>query len=193
MRVIRTLLPWAMAAMILAGPAAATPGNVDAPRIIAADQEPGSWLAHGRTYDEQRFSPLDAIDADNVGQLGLAWYADLGTRRGLEATPLVVDGVIYTTGDWSRVYAIDAATGEQIWSYDPKVPRAWGVNACCDVVNRGAAVWKGRVYVGTIDGRLIALDAATGQLAWETLTIDRSQPYSITGAPRIVKDKVIIG
>ena len=171
----------------------ATPGAVDEARIIGADTEPGSWLAHGRTYGEQRFSPLDSINADTVGKLGLAWYADLGTRRGLEATPIVVDGVIYTTGDWSRVYAIDAASGKTIWAYDPKVPREWGVNACCDVVNRGAAVWKGRVYVGTIDGRLIALDAATGTLAWETLTIDRTKPYSITGAPRIVKDKVIIG
>jgi PQQ-dependent dehydrogenase (methanol/ethanol family) len=186
---------WAAIAALALGihGAQAAPGAVDEARIIGADSEPGSWLAHGRTYGEQRFSPLDAINADNVGTLGLAWYADLGTRRGLEATPIVVDGVVYTTGDWSRVYAIDAKTGKQLWAYDPKVPREWGAKACCDVVNRGAAVWKGRVYVGTIDGRLIAIDAATGQLVWETLTIDRSKPYSITGAPRIVKDKVVIG
>lgn len=181
------------AACLCCGAAQAAPGAIDGARIIGADSEPGNWLAHGRTYGEQRFSPLDAINTDNVGQLGLAWFADLGTRRGLEATPIAVDGVIYTTGDWSRVYAIDAATGKQIWAYDPKVPREWGVNACCDVVNRGAAVWKGRVYVGTIDGRLVALDAATGALVWETLTIDPGKPYTITGAPRIVKDKVIIG
>ena len=178
---------------LCSGAALAAPGAVDGARIIGADGEPGNWLAHGRTYGEQRFSPLDTINDGNVANLKLAWYYDTGTRRGLEATPIVVDGVIYTTGDWSRVYAVDAATGKQLWAYDPKVPREWGVNACCDVVNRGAAVWKGRVYVGTIDGRLIALDAATGTLAWETLTIDRTKPYSITGAPRIVKDKVIIG
>ena len=178
---------------LCSGAALAAPGAVDGARIIGADGEPGNWLAHGRTYGEQRFSPLDTINDGNVANLKLAWYYDTGTQRGLEATPIVVDGVIYTTGDWSRVYAVDAATGKQLWAYDPKVPREWGVNACCDVVNRGAAVWKGRVYVGTIDGRLIALDAATGTLAWETLTIDRTKPYSITGAPRIVKDKVIIG
>ena len=185
----------AAAAMLVAGMQGvrAAPGAVDEARIVGADQEPGNWLAHGRTYDEQRFSPLDRINADTIGKLGLAWYADLGTQRGLEATPIVVDGVIYTTGDWSRVYAIDAASGKAIWTYDPKVPRAWGVNACCDVVNRGVAGWKGRVYVGTLDGRLIALDAATGQPVWETLTIDPAKPYTITGAPRIVKDKVIIG
>jgi glucose dehydrogenase len=115
------------AACLCCGAAQAAPGAIDGARIIGADSEPGNWLAHGRTYGEQRFSPLDAINADNVGQLGLAWFADLGTRRGLEATPIVVDGVIYTTGDWSRVYAIDAATGKQMWAYDPKVPREWGV------------------------------------------------------------------
>ncbi len=186
-------LPALVALFVCGGAAQAAPGAVDGARIIGADSEPGNWLAHGRTYGEQRFSPLDAINDGNVAGLKLAWFYDTGTQRGLEATPIVVDGVIYTTGDWSRVYAVDAATGKQIWAYDPKVPREWGVNACCDVVNRGAAVWKGRVYVGTIDGRLIALDAATGALVWETLTIDRSRPYSITGAPRIVKDKVIIG
>ncbi len=184
----------AVAAVFLCGAIAqAAPGAVDGARIIDADSEPGNWLAHGRTYGEQRFSPLDTINDGNVSGLKLAWYYDTGTKRGLEATPIVVDGVIYTTGDWSRVYAVDAATGKQLWAYDPKVPREWGAKACCDVVNRGAAVWKGRVYVGTIDGRLVALDAGTGKLAWETLTIDRSKPYSITGAPRIVKNKVVIG
>ncbi len=167
--------------------------TVDGNRIGKADAEPGNWLAHGRDYGEQRFSPLDQIDADNVASLGLAWYWDTGTTRGLEATPIVVDGVMFTTGSWSVVFANDARTGELIWQYDPQVKREWGKYACCDVVNRGVAVWKGRVYAGTIDGRLIALDAGTGKLAWEKLTIDPERPYTITGAPRIVKDKVIIG
>ena len=167
--------------------------NLDGERIVNADDEPGNWLAHGRTYDEQRFSPLDQITTDNVGDLGLAWYFDTGTDRGLEASPIVVDGIMYTSGSWSVVFANDARTGELIWQFDPKVPKAWGVNACCDVVNRGVSVWKGRVYVGTIDGRLIALDAATGEVAWDVNTIDKTKPYTITGAPRIINDKVIIG
>ncbi len=167
--------------------------SVDGARIQAADSEPGSWLAHGRTYDEQRFSPLDDIDQNNVGNLGLAWHWDTNTTRGLEATPIVVDGVMYTTGSWSVVWAHDAKTGELLWEYDPMVPREWARYACCDVVNRGVAAWKGRIYSGTLDGRLLALDAATGKVAWEVLTIDKARPYTITGAPRIVDGKVIIG
>ncbi len=167
--------------------------NLDGARIAAADSEPGNWLAHGRTYDEQRFSPLTKVNDSNIKQLGLAWYWDTGTTRGLEASPIVVGGVMFTTGSWSMVYANDAKTGELIWQFDPKVPREWGVYACCDVVNRGVAVWKGRVYFGTIDGRLIALDAGSGSKVWEVQTTDKQRPYTITGAPRIVKDKVIIG
>jgi len=166
---------------------------VDAERITRVAAEPAVWPSHGRGYDEQRYSPLDQIDRGNVASLGLAYSYATGTRRGMEATPLVVDGTLYTTGSWSRVYAIDAATGEERWTYDPKVPGAKGRNACCDVVNRGVALWKGRVYVGTIDGRLIALDAATGAPIWDVMTVDPTQPYTITGAPRVVKDKVVIG
>jgi len=171
----------------------AVTATIDQKRIVNADSEPGNWLAHGRTYDESRFSLLKMINADNVNELGLAWYFDTGTRRGLEASPIVVDGVMYTTGTWSVVYAHNAKTGELIWKHDPMVPKAWGSNACCDVVNRGVALWKGRVYVGTLDGRLVALDAVTGDVHFDINTIDRSRPYTITGAPRILNDKVIIG
>ncbi|MCZ6502168.1 MAG: PQQ-dependent dehydrogenase, methanol/ethanol family, partial [Gammaproteobacteria bacterium] len=167
--------------------------SMNAERIGNAGDEPGNWLAHGRTYDEQRFSTLDQINDSNAQDLGLAWYFDTGTDRGLEATPIVVDGIMYSTGSWSVVFANNAQTGELIWEYDPEVPKPWGANACCDVVNRGVAVWKGKVYVGTIDGRLVALDAVTGVEVWDVNTIDRSKPYTITGAPRIIKDKVIIG
>ena len=167
--------------------------NVDSSRLINADQQPGNWMSYGRTYSEQRFSPLNQINDQNVGQLALAWYVDLDTRRGQEATPVVVDGVMYFTTAWSKVFAVKAATGEKIWSYDPKVPPEWAVNACCDVVNRGVAVWQGKVFVGTLDGRLVALDAASGKPVWETLTIDPKYPYTITGAPRVVKGKVLIG
>jgi quinohemoprotein ethanol dehydrogenase len=169
------------------------PAAVDAARLASADAEPGEWMAHGRTYGEQRFSPLDQIDTNTVSRLGLAWFADLESRRGQESTPIVVDGVLYASTAWSRVKAYDAATGKPLWSYDPEVPGEWAVNACCDVVNRGVAVWDGKVFVGSFDGRLIALDAATGRELWDVNTIDRTKPYTITGAPRVVKGKVLIG
>lgn len=169
------------------------PGAVTAERVLAADQDPGNWLTHGRTYSEQRFSPLDKITPANVNTLGLAWSVDLGTNRGVEATPIVVDGVLYTSEPWSKVRAFNAKTGEQLWAYDPAVDKAVGQKACCDVVNRGVAVWNGKVYVGVLDGRLVALDAATGKETWSVVTVDQSMPYTITGAPRVVKGKVIIG
>lgn len=169
------------------------PASVDAARIIHADNEPENWMTHGRTYSEQRFSPLNQINDQNVSRLSLAWSLDLDTRRGQEATPIVVDGIMYFSTAWSKVLAVKAATGEKLWSYDPKVLPEWAINACCDVVNRGVAAWQEKIFVATLDGRLIALDAATGKVVWETLTIDRKYRYTITGAPRVVKGKVIIG
>jgi quinohemoprotein ethanol dehydrogenase len=169
------------------------PADVNGSRIINADREPENWMTYGRTYGEQHFSPLNQINDQNVSQLGLAWFYDLDTNRGQEATPIVVDGVMYFTSAWSRVFALDAATGKLLWSYDPRVPGNWAVNACCDVVNRGVAAWEGKIFVGTLDGRLVALDAKTGRLVWETLTINPSLRYTITGAPRVAKGKVVIG
>jgi alcohol dehydrogenase (cytochrome c)/quinohemoprotein ethanol dehydrogenase len=166
--------------------------DVDAARIVNADHDPANWLTYGRTYDEQRFSPLSSITADNAKQLGLAWYADLDTNRGQQATPLVIDGVMYVSTAWSMVKAYDAATGKLLWAYDPQVPRELGVKGCCDVVNRGVAAWKGKIYVGTFDGRLVALDAKTGEPAWSVVT-DNDKNLTITGAPRVVKGRVIIG
>lgn len=169
------------------------PANVDQRRIEAADSEPQNWMSHGRTYGEERFSPLDTINTDNVDELGLAWSYELRAPRAAEATPIVVDGVMYVTSAWSIVYALNAATGEELWVYDPEVPRERGASACCDVGNRGVAVWRGRVYVGTIDGRLIALDARDGGVEWEVVTVDQSKPYTITGAPRVANGLVFIG
>jgi alcohol dehydrogenase (cytochrome c)/quinohemoprotein ethanol dehydrogenase len=162
-------------------------------QLMNADSQSGNWLTYGRTYNEQRFSPLNQIEDHNAARLGLAWSFDLDTHRGQEATPIVVAGVMYFSTAWSKVFALDAATGARLWSYDPQVPKQWGANACCDVVNRGVAIWQNKIYIGTLDGRLVALDAATGKPVWERLTIDRRWRYTITGAPRIVKGKVIIG
>jgi quinohemoprotein ethanol dehydrogenase len=168
--------------------------NVTSQRIIRADDEPGNWLTTGRTYTEQRFSPLSVISAENVSKLGLAWTYKLDVDRGVEATPVVVDGIMYTTGPFSIVYALDAATGTLLWKYDPGGPRAKAVDACCDVVNRGVAVRSGKVYVGTFDGRLIALDAMSGKEIWFIDTaLKQFHSYSITGAPLVVKDKILIG
>ncbi len=158
-----------------------------------APGDAADWTMHGRTYDEQRFSPLNQITEQNVAQLGLLWSRELGTTRGLEATPLVSNGVIYTTGEWSVAYALDAKTGEILWTFDPKVPRARARTICCDVVNRGVALYHGKVYLGTLDGRLIALDAKSGSPVWDVITVDQSKPYAITGAPRIAKGMVLIG
>jgi len=184
-------LTTALAALLLVAGASPSAG-VDERRLRSAERN-GEWLAVGRTYDEQRFSPLAQVNTKTVGQLGLAWYADIDTERGQEATPIVVDGVLYVTTAWSKVKAFDAATGRPLWSYDPKVDPAVAQIACCDVVNRGVAAWKGRIYLGVLDGRLIALDARTGQEIWSVLTTEPGRAYTITGAPRIVRDKVIIG
>ncbi len=172
-----------------ARPAAA----VGTARLLAADAEPGSWMTHGRTYSEQRFSPLSRVTTDNVDELGLAWSFDLETERGVESTSIVVDGVMYATSAWSIVHALDARTGKPLWRFDPQVPKDKSKHACCDVVNRGVAVWQGQVFFGALDGRLFALDAKTGAVNWEVATVDASKPYTITGAPRVIRGKVLIG
>lgn len=183
----------ALLAVVAACQAAGPATRIDDAALRAADADSANWLMHGRTYDEHRFSPLTQINAQSVARLGLVWSRELATTRGVEATPLVADGVLYTTGPWSVVYAFDAATGAQRWTYDPKVPKRRGALTCCDVVNRGVALYRGKVYVATLDGRLIALDARSGAPVWTTATFDTSQAYTITGAPRIAKGLVLIG
>jgi quinohemoprotein ethanol dehydrogenase len=174
-----------------ASPARSAP--VDAARILGAAQNNADWLSHGRTYDERRYSPLAKINQGNVKDLQLAWWFDLDTKRGQEATPLVIDGVMYFTSAWSKAFAIDARTGKERWRFDPQVPGEKAIDACCDVVNRGLAAWGQNVYLGTLDGRLIALDRHTGAVVWSVQTTDPARRYTITGAPRVVKGKVIIG
>lgn len=173
---------------------AAPVADVDGVRIENADATPGEWLTTGRTYGEQRYSPLKQINDKNVDKLGLAWSYKIKIDRGVEATPLIADGVMYTTGPFSVVFAFNAATGKLLWKYDPQVQHAVGGKACCGVVNRGVALWKGRVYVGVFDGRLVALDAKSGKVDWAVDTlINDSDNYTITGAPRVINGKVIIG
>ncbi len=159
------------------------------------DDKPGSnWASHGYDAAETRFSPLKQIHSGNVDQLKLAWSHELGTRRGLEATPIVIDGTMYLTGTWSVVTALDAKTGTLRWRWDPKVDKSiWGRRACCDVVNRGVAYHDGKIYVGVLDGRLAALDATTGQPVWQTVTFDQTKNYTITGAPRVADGLIVIG
>lgn len=169
--------------------------KVDGAYIQANAEATPEWPAVGLDYAETRYSKLDAINANNVDRLGLAWSYDMDSTRGVEATPLVVDGVMYVTAPWSVVHAIDARSGQRLWTFDPEIDRgAWGFRGCCDVVNRGVALWQGKVFVGAFDGRLIALDAASGDKLWEADTFaGENGSYTITGAPRVVNGKVIIG
>ncbi len=175
-----------------AGTQAQEAAAVDAQRLLDADADRGNWLTYGRTYNEQRFSPLDRINADNVDELGLAWFVDLPTNQNVETTPLVIDGVMYLTLPWSEVMALDAKTGEMLWHHDPQVSGEWNINVCCGLDNRGAAAYTGKIIFGTLDGRLIALDAKTGEQVWSTKSTPDGR-YSITGAPRVADGKIFIG
>jgi quinohemoprotein ethanol dehydrogenase len=166
---------------------------VDMQRLLNADKEAGQWMTHSRTFDEQYYSPLKKINEGNIDKLGLAWFVDLPTNQNVETTPIMVDGVLYLTLPWSKVMAVDAKTGKQLWLHDPKVAGAWNINICCGVDNRGAAAWNGKIIFGTLDGRLIALDAKTGKEKWSTKATPNERRYSITSAPRIANGKVFIG
>lgn len=171
-------------------------GMVDAARLRNAEREPGQWFTGGRDAAGTYYSPLTAINTQTVSRLGFAWEYKLGTHRGLEATPVVVDGVLYTSGNLGRVYALDAASGKVRWAYDPQIDGQWGRYACCDAVNRGVAVWKGRVYVASLDGYLHSIDAATGQRLWKSDTLPARgphTPYTTTGAPLVAGNLIVIG
>lgn len=191
----------ALAMVVIAGIAGckdarqdAPPGNVDAARLASIAAEPGQWLTSGRDAGKTHFSPLDAINRDTVTRVGLAWEYRTGTNRGMQATPVVVDGVMYTSGVAGRVYALNAATGALLWQFEPALKLKNARASCCDIVNRGIAVWNGKVYVGAFEGILYALDARDGSIAWQADTIlDRNRAYSITGAPQVAGSVVVIG
>jgi quinohemoprotein ethanol dehydrogenase len=199
------LLPFAFTACQKAG----TPGTASNPlanpaaitqeRLLKGTEDPNQWPTYGGSYNEQRFSPLKKIDTTNVGTLGLQWFADYDTNLDQHGSPLYIDGVIYvSTAFNTKVYAFDARTGKELWKFNVNVDGAWLRNVCCGNINRGIAAWNGKIYVGTLDARLIAIDAKTGKQAWSTDTIvgDRNDPLnrlSITMAPRVAKGKVFIG
>ncbi len=169
-------------------------GQIDQKRLMAADKHPGEWLTQGRDFGKGHYSPLDQINTSNVDRLGFAWQYDTNTVRGLEATPLVVDGVMYTSGSVGQVYALNAKTGKALWTYQPHNDMRVNQRSCCDEVNRGVAVWRGKVYVASYDGHLVALDAAAGKELWSADTIvDRKRAYVSSGAPQVAGKVVVIG
>jgi quinohemoprotein ethanol dehydrogenase len=151
------------------------------------------WLAYGRTYSEQRFSPLTQISDRTVSRLRPEWFVELPNDRGLVSTPLVVDGVLYFIGSMNVVRAVDARSGKLRWQYDPEVRAHAGRLRVGWDHNRGIGFWNGKVYAATWDGRLVAIDAQTGKQVWQVMTVDPALPLYITGAPKIFKGKVLIG
>jgi quinohemoprotein ethanol dehydrogenase len=179
-------------------PLLANPAAVTQERLLKGTSDTAQWATYGGSYNEQRFSPLKKIDATTVGQLGLAWFADYDTNLDVHGTPLYVDGVLYVSTAWNHLYAFDAKTGKQLWHYNARVPGEWLRNVCCGNVSRGIAAYDGKIYMGTLDARLVAIDAKTGKEAWSTDTIigDHNEPlnrFSITMAPRVARGKVFVG
>jgi quinohemoprotein ethanol dehydrogenase len=173
--------------------AAAPVAQVDLARLRNIAQEPGAWLTTGRDAGKTHYSPLEQINRQTVARLGFAWELKTGTNRGMEATPIVVDGVMYTSGVAGRVYALDAASGHLLWQFEPPLKLKNARGSCCDLVNRGVAVWQGKVYVASFEGILYALDAKAGAVLWQADTIEHGRAYSVTGAPQIAGKVVVIG
>jgi quinohemoprotein ethanol dehydrogenase len=173
------------------------PVRVNEARLARADREPDQWFTPGRDASGTYYSPLSDINDQNAQRLGFAWEYELNTQRGLEATPLVVDGVMYAVGNWGRVYALDAANGHELWTYNPEPDGRWGRYACCDVVNRGVVAWEGRIYVVSTDAFLHVIDSRTGKRVMKIDTLPDRGPkafhYSSSGAPMIAGDLIVIG
>ena len=166
---------------------------IDDDAILNANNNQGNWLSYGRNYQEDRYSELSQITKENINDLGLAWAEEIGTKKGLQATPIVVDGLMFFSGPFNQVWAYDVRTGAEIWHLDPQFNHDKNIDLCCGFTNRGLAVYKGDLFMGMLDGRLISIDATTGKINWDIMTVPEDAHYSITGAPRIVKGNVIIG
>jgi quinohemoprotein ethanol dehydrogenase len=203
-RSVGLLLAHTLSASVLFSAANATAANADNTREIQANittkrlldsyAAPNDWLMGGRDYQQSYYSPLTSLSRENIGQLGFAWQYEIATKDGFEATPIVVDGVMFTSGPRGAVYVLDAKTGSELWTFKPDIDVSVVGKICCGPVNRGVAVWQGLVYVASLDGFLYALDASTGAVRWKVDTItDRARGYSVTGAPYIADGLVIIG
>lgn len=168
-------------------------GDITDATLTNADAQQGDWMSYGRNYKEDRYSTLSQITKENVKDLSLAWAEEIGTKRGLQATPLVVDGIMYFSGPFNKVWAYDVRTGQEIWQFIHDYNTDANIDLCCGFSNRGLAIYKGDLFMGTLDGKLVSIDATTGEKNWEVMTIPPDENYSITGAPRVVKGKVIIG
>ena len=194
--------PIIITALVLAltacAPATHPPGDVTEARLLSEKSDSGNWLTSSAGWRGTYYSGLRRIDTGNADRLGFAWQYDLRQTRGQEATPVVVDGVLYVSTNWGHVAALDGETGRQLWTYDPEVDGQWGRYACCDVVNRGLTVANGVVYVGSTDNYLHAIDARTGKRLWKVDTLDpearaRHTPYTTSGTPQVAGDVVVIG
>lgn len=179
----------AMALTVACAPALSGPTDAD----LRDAARRADWMIYGRTYDNQRFSPLTQVTPKNVARLRPVWSASLGSLDGLEATPIVHDGVMYVTGPHAKVFAFDAANGRRLWHWAPQEPEGLGTVLCCGPVNRGVAILGDLVYVLTLDARLVALNKSDGTVAWERVIDDWQKGVSATGAPYVVKGMVIVG
>jgi len=180
-----------LAALVVLGGCEKLPSRIDN-TALANQQDGTNWPAFGRTFDEGHYSPLTQVNADTVKRLGLAWSLDLDVSNSITA-PLAVDGVIYLGAGHGVVHAVEAKTGKLLWRHDAKAPEAAGAKLRVAWGIRGIAFWKGRVYAGTTDGRLIALNAKDGTVAWSVQTVDPKDGATITGAPRAFNGKIVIG
>jgi glucose dehydrogenase len=203
---LRKVSPWKVLGLTLASIALASvfnphisadnppkAANVNEARVAADAAEGANWLLNGRTFDSAHFSPLKQINDQNAGTLGLAWYMDIDSGMGIVSEPIVVDGIAYISAPQSKVYAIGAASGKLIWKFDPKVRLDQALNGSYSArTNAGVAVWEGKVFVGTGDCRLVAIDAASGKQIWETQVCEPTQT-GITNAPHLAKGKVFMG
>jgi len=184
----------AVALMALLGQCSALAADVDSEALLKSQANAGDWLMYGRNYLNQRYTPLDQITKENVAGLKPVFaYSTGGKLGGLESTPLFHDGILYFSADYARVFAIDARTGVRKWSYEPKYDEGLEAVLCCGPINRGIGLWKDKVYVGTLDARLVALNAKDGTVAWEQKIDEWKNGYASTGAPLVVKDKIIVG
>src|SRR5262245_18168899 len=182
----------ALAAMVAGSAALVTAQGITNKDLLDGLANGARWLTHSGDYTGQRHSPLTQITPANVGQLTAQWTFQTGVTGKFEATPIVIDGTLYITGADNNAWAIDGKTGRQLWRYQRALPQQ-GLRVCSGRVNRGFAVLGDQLFMSTLDAHLVSLDRATGKVIWDIAIADYTQGYASTGAPLIVKDKVIIG